>query len=101
MRTIIIIVCACAIYYLIRVIFKKRNIDGSLNKPVSFNFVKSEIGSRELIKCHKCGKESNNLNWYKFSSSFGSWRKLIGRAGFYSKCPDCDIMVDEIITVRN
>lgn len=111
MTTIIIISILVGTYFLRSIIKSEKSQeseksnDGSVNKSVSWGYVESELGwAKDRIqnmRCPKCGLESNNLDWFKFRTSNDSWRHLAGREGFYSKCPNCLIIVDDIITVMN
>ena len=80
-----------------------RAFSGAVNKKISYQNVINDpfLRKAEHKRCLKCGKEPQNLHWYKFRSSNASWRHLAGVAGYYSECPDCSIRVDNIITVRN
>lgn len=111
MTTILVIIILVGTYFLIFFIKGKKSqqseksSDGSENKSVSREFVESELGwakdSIQHMSCPKCGLESNNLHWFKFRTSNDSWRHLAGRNGFYSKCPDCLFIVNNIVTVMN
>ena len=117
MKTILIIVSTLVVFIIIRFIIKKNTSDentqnsdenthnnnGSLNESVTLEYVKGQLVNMAIkqIQCPKCGKEAHNLNWFKFRSSNESWRHLAGREGYYSKCSDCNITVDDIITKMN
>lgn len=75
----------------------------AVNKKISYQQFKDDPSNYypEHKKCPKCGKEPKYLDWYKFSTSDDSWRNLAGAKGFYSICPDCDIMVEHICVAMN
>ncbi len=73
---------------------------GSYEKKISFESIKNDI-ARGKLQCPKCRLNPDKLNWFKFRTSNASWRHLVGRKGFLSKCPDCEIVVQEIIIVMN
>jgi hypothetical protein len=105
MSTILIITTISIAILIIRAILKRdRNWDGSMKKTVSFEYVKSKLHWRKNIAfkhCPKCGLESTELDWFEFRTSNNSWRHLAGREGFYSMCPNCKIVVEDIITLMN
>jgi hypothetical protein len=105
MTTISIITIIIIVIFIIRAVIKRNsNSDGSINERVSWDYIKSNLFSsvnRRYKNCPKCGLESEKLEWFKFRTSSDSWRHLAGREGFYSKCPDCKINVDDIVTVMN
>jgi hypothetical protein len=82
---------------------QRYNYDGSYDVSVSYEYVKTKTNEieSEYLNCPKCDLQSQNLNWFEFRTSYYSWRHSVGRQGFYAKCPDCDIIVKEIITVMN
>lgn len=79
------------------------NNDGSFDRQVPYDYVKGKIETRfykvflsekpEKIQCTECGKQTDELNWFMFSSSDESWSDLAGNEGYYANCPACDIMV--------
>ena len=78
------------------------NADGSYEKPVSYEFIKTwyELRNRPCLSgsCSKCGKAPEELVWIKFQSSDRSFAHLAGRAGFRSFCINCNITVQEATT---
>jgi hypothetical protein len=88
---------------LIAVYIYKRVFGGAVNKKISYKQLKDDPFNNKPAhkKCPKCGKEPKHLDWYKFRTSNASWRNLAGAMGFYSKCPDCEIMVENICVARN
>jgi hypothetical protein len=107
MLTIFIIACILIVTFIIRTIFIS-DTDGSINKSVSWEYVRKNTNNLVWAKClinkqcPKCDLESGKLQWFRFRSSNASWRDLGGREGFYSMCPDCKIIVVEnIITAMN
>jgi hypothetical protein len=107
MTTILIIASVLIVTFIIKAIIKRdTSEDGSMNKSVSWEYIKSNYLSnkddiiKQLPKCN-CGMDSDKLQWFKFRSSNDSWRHLAGREGFYSKCPDCKIVVVDITTLMN
>lgn len=70
---------------------------GFVNKRVSS--VAKRIGG--CLSCPKCGLESQNQHWFEFRTDDKSWRNLAGSAGFYSRCPECEIIVNNITTIMN
>jgi hypothetical protein len=77
---------------------------GSIRKSVSWEYVNNEVGRPEYCKykqCTNCDLEPGKLNWFKFRTSYAAWRNLAGAEGFYSMCPDCKIVVEDIITAMN
>jgi len=99
MKTFIMIVWFFVIIVVIRFIIKIV-WSGSYEKKILSESIKNEIAYRKL-ECPKCGLKPDKLNWFKFRTSNASWRHLVGRQGFFSKCPDCEIVVQEIITAMN
>ena len=89
----------------IRMLEGKLFSDGSIDKKVTYEFVKADMQyfSQEIDshRCLKCGVEAQGLSWYHFRSSDASWRHLAGCEGFYSKCPKCNATVNSIVTVMN
>jgi len=100
MATILIIASILIASFIIRAIIKRYTDRGSMNKSVSWEYVKSNLLWTHK-QCPKCDLESNKLNWFEFRTSDASWRHLAGRKGFYSMCPDCKIVVEDITTVMN
>jgi hypothetical protein len=98
MKIIFFILGVFAIAYILR-----RFSDNSFEKRVSYQFMIERLGGfhNKYIKCSQCGKESKNLDWFWSRSSSRSWRNLAGREGFYSKCPDCNIIVDHFTTAMS
>ena len=78
----------------------EQNKDGSFDVSVSFEYAKESLDSddTEKIQCPQCHLQSHKLNWFEFSSSYGSFQQLAGRKGFYANCPSCDIRVKYIVT---
>lgn len=108
MKIILIIVGILILAFVIAVLKKRTpakdewlNYDdkGSENNPIAFD----DLGrfSDYAKNCPNCGLEAQKLDWFKYRSSDYTWRNLIGRAGFQSKCPKCDIEVDDIIECMN
>jgi hypothetical protein len=81
----------------------RRWYDDSVEKRVSYQYMIEGLGGfhNKDIKCLKCSKESNNLDWFWFRSSSRSWRNLAGREGFHSECSDCKIVVDHFTTAMS
>lgn len=83
--------------------FNRKDEDFSNETKVSWSYVENSFSSTieeiKRKKCPKCELESPNLEWFIFCSSRDSWMQLSGSAGLYSKCPNCEIIVDQIITV--
>lgn len=105
MEKIIIIVSILIVIFIIRNKIKRKNSgDGSIEKNVSFENVKSTLQSNmecDYMHCPDCNLNPEELVWFKFRTSDASWEHLGGRAGYYSKCPNCKIVVDFIITIMN
>jgi hypothetical protein len=104
MATTLIIASFLIVGFIIRAILIRYTNWGSIHKNVSWEYVKNNVRRPEYWKykqCPKCDLESDKLHWFKFRSSHASWRNLAGVEGFYSKCPDCKIVVEDIITARN
>ena len=53
------------------------------------------------LSCPFCGKASENLVWIDFRSPSWTWRKLCGRGGPLSICPECHCQVEFICEVMN
>ena len=91
--------------FIIRMLEGKLFSDGSIDKKVTYEFVKADMQyfSQEIDshRCLKCGVEAQGLSWYHVRSSDASWRHLAGCEGFYSKCPKCNATVNSIVTVMN
>jgi hypothetical protein len=110
METVLNIVFFLVIFFYLKSIIitddspnNKRNKDGSFDNTVSSEYVNSKLNSIDIehVKCPTCGMETHNLDWFEFRTSKESWKHLGGRAGFYSKCPKCDIIVFDITTMMN
>jgi hypothetical protein len=73
--------------------------DDTINKRISWKSV-SKVFSKsihELKPCPKCGQDAEKLHWYFYSTSRESWQNLAGTKGYYSKCIECKICVEDII----
>ena len=66
---------------------------GFFNKRVSS--ADERIGG--CLSCPKFGLESQNQHWFKFRTDDKSWQNLAGSEGFYSRCPECEIIVNDSI----
>lgn len=53
---------------------------------------------REGDICPKCAKK---LVWINFSSPSWTWENYMGRAGYLSICPECEIQVRFYCTMKN
>ena len=105
-QTIISFVCFYVILLFIRRLIKKlflRNDKEAYKeeweKSVPWKYVKREV--IQAKNCPNCGLEPPQLLWFEFSTSSDSWKDLCGEAGYYSKCPKCNIVVDSITTRMN
>jgi hypothetical protein len=100
---IILIIVILPFILLLMIRLKELLFDGSVNKKVSLDVVKQELSNMKFnsLNCKKCDLKAHDLLWFKFRTSKASWRHLAGREGFYCKCPQCKIVVDDIITVMN
>ena len=80
-----------------------REKDGSMNLSVSIDYIKGALNTFDFenVQCPDCGCEYNNLNWFEFRTSDDSWLHLAGEAGFYAKCPSCNIVVFNFVTKMN
>ena len=104
MSTALIIVGVLILGYRVKVKIEKHTEWGAFDKRVPWEEVKPYFknGYRKIPKsCPNCNLESEKQEWNKFRTSNDSWRNLAGREGFYSKCPNCEIYVEEIIVVMN
>lgn len=74
----------------------------SVNKVfIGKGFVNKRVSSEDKriggsLSYPKCGLESQNQHWFEFRTDDKSWMSLAGSSGFYSRCPDCEIIVNDI-----
>jgi hypothetical protein len=55
----------------------------------------------EAEPCPTCGRKPDELDWYYWVSSPTSWHNLCGRAGFRTRCQECDTDIDFFISMLN
>lgn len=73
--------------------------EGTINVRISWKSVSKRFSKsiHELKPCPKCGQDAEKLHWYFYITSSESWENLAGRKGYYSKCTECKICVEDLI----